>query len=152
MGHSKINQNLIFKRIFKKGILKKRDALHFLWCRFFLCWSISTLLSLPYCILKPCVHKGFQRKKGRISKKIAKIVSKVKLQRYLFVYATQNLHGKQFFLECYFLSCSGLFYWAINYTNSLLIADSFYANFTNVNFQKIAIPHLTRPMKDKLFH
>ena len=31
------------------------------------------------------------------------------------------------------------------YTNSLLNADSFYANFTDTNFQKIPIPHLTLP-------
>ena len=37
----------------------------------------------------------------------------------------------------------------INYTNSLVKADSFYTNLTNPNFQKIPIPHLTRPMKQK---
>ena len=32
----------------------------------------------------------------------------------------------------------------INYTNSLVNADSFYANITNMTFQKIPSPHLTR--------
>ena len=31
-------------------------------------------------------------------------------------------------------------------------ADSFYANFTNMTFQKIPIPHLTRTMKQKFLH
>ena len=30
----------------------------------------------------------------------------------------------------------------IEYTNSLVNADSFYANLTNTTFQKIPIPHL----------
>ena len=30
------------------------------------------------------------------------------------------------------------------YTNSLVKADSFYANFTDTTFQKIHIPHLIR--------
>ena len=38
------------------------------------------------------------------------------------------------------------------YTNSLVNADSFYANFTNMTFQKIPIPHLTRSMKQKILH
>ena len=37
-------------------------------------------------------------------------------------------------------------------TNSLVNADSFYANFTNADFQKIPIPHLTRTMKQKFLH
>ena len=37
-------------------------------------------------------------------------------------------------------------------TNSLVNADSFYANFTNTTFQKIPIPHLTRPMRQKFLH
>ena len=36
------------------------------------------------------------------------------------------------------------------YTNSLVNADTFYANFTNTTFQKITIPHLTRTMKQKV--
>ena len=38
------------------------------------------------------------------------------------------------------------------YTNSLINADSFYANFTNKTIQKIPIPHLTRPMRQKFLH
>ena len=38
------------------------------------------------------------------------------------------------------------------YTNSLVNADSFYANFNNTTFQKVPIPHLTRPMKQKFLH
>ena len=33
------------------------------------------------------------------------------------------------------------------YTNSLVNADSFYENITNMTFQKIPIPHLTSTMK-----
>ena len=33
------------------------------------------------------------------------------------------------------------------YSNSLVNADSFYANFNNKTFQKIHIPHLTNTMK-----
>ena len=40
----------------------------------------------------------------------------------------------------------------LNYTNTLVNADSFYANFTNTTFQKIIIPHLTRTMKQKFLH
>ena len=41
----------------------------------------------------------------------------------------------------------------IPYTNSLVKADSFYANFTNTTFQNIPIPHLTRhPMRQKFLH
>ena len=40
----------------------------------------------------------------------------------------------------------------LQYTNSLVNADSFYANFTNTTFQKIPIPHLTRTMKRKFLH
>ena len=36
------------------------------------------------------------------------------------------------------------FYLLWQYTNSLVNADSFYANFTDMNFRKIPIPHLTR--------
>ena len=39
-----------------------------------------------------------------------------------------------------------------NYTNSLVTAYSFYANFTNTTFQKVPIPHLTRTMKQKFLH
>ena len=38
------------------------------------------------------------------------------------------------------------------YTNSLVNADLFYANFTNMTFQMIPIPHLTRTMKQKFLH
>ena len=38
------------------------------------------------------------------------------------------------------------------YTNSLVNADSFYANFTNATFQKILSPHLTCTMKQKFLH
>ena len=41
---------------------------------------------------------------------------------------------------------------AKDYTNSLVNADLFYANFTNTTFQKIPIPHLTRTMKQKFLH
>ena len=37
----------------------------------------------------------------------------------------------------------------LKYTNSLVNAGSFYTNFPNTTFQKIPIPHLTRPMKQK---
>ena len=37
-------------------------------------------------------------------------------------------------------------------TNSLVNADSFYANFTNTTFQKIPIPHLTHTMQQKFLH
>ena len=37
------------------------------------------------------------------------------------------------------------------FPNSLVTADSFYASFTNC-IQKIPIPHLTRPMKQKFLH
>ena len=43
-------------------------------------------------------------------------------------------------------------WWCCSYTNSLVNADSFYANFTNTTFQKIPIPHLTRTMKQKFLH
>ena len=39
-----------------------------------------------------------------------------------------------------------------NWTNSLVNADSFYANFTNTTFQKIPIPYLTLTMKQKFLH
>ena len=38
------------------------------------------------------------------------------------------------------------------YTNSLVNADSFYTNFTNMTIQKIPISHLTRTMKHKSLH
>ena len=38
------------------------------------------------------------------------------------------------------------------YTNSLVNANLFYANFTNTTFQKIPIPHLTRTLKQKFLH
>ena len=38
------------------------------------------------------------------------------------------------------------------YTNSLVNAKSFYANFTNMIFQNVPIPHLTLTMKQKLLH
>ena len=38
------------------------------------------------------------------------------------------------------------------YTNSLVNADSFYANFTNKTFQMKPIPHLTCTMKQKVLH
>ena len=38
------------------------------------------------------------------------------------------------------------------YTNSLVNADLFYANFTNTSFQKIPIPHLTCTMTQKVLH
>ena len=37
-------------------------------------------------------------------------------------------------------------------TNSLVNADSLYANFSNTTFQKVPIPHLKRPMKQKFLH
>ena len=36
------------------------------------------------------------------------------------------------------------------YTISLVNANLFYANFTNLTFQKIPIPHLTSTMKQKI--
>ena len=33
------------------------------------------------------------------------------------------------------------------FTNSLVNADFVYANFTNLTFQKVTIPHLTHTMK-----
>jgi hypothetical protein len=39
-----------------------------------------------------------------------------------------------------------------DYTDSLVNADSFYANFTDTNFQKIPIPHIKRTMKQKFLH
>ena len=39
-----------------------------------------------------------------------------------------------------------------SYTNFLVKADSFYANFTCTTFQKIPIPHLTCSMKHKFLH
>ena len=38
------------------------------------------------------------------------------------------------------------------YTNSLVNADLFYANFTNMTFQKIPFPHLTHTIKHKFLH
>ena len=37
----------------------------------------------------------------------------------------------------------------VQYTNSLVNADSFCVNFTNTTFYKIPIPHLTCPMEQK---
>ena len=37
----------------------------------------------------------------------------------------------------------------MNYTKSLVNTNSFYTNFTNTDFQKVPIPHLTRTMKQK---
>ena len=38
------------------------------------------------------------------------------------------------------------------YTNFLVNTDSFYENFINADFQKIPIPHITCPMKQKFLH
>ena len=39
------------------------------------------------------------------------------------------------------------------YTNSMVNANPFYANFTNTTFQKIPIPHLhVSTMKQKFLH
>ena len=40
----------------------------------------------------------------------------------------------------------------MNYTKSLVNTNSFYTNFTNTDFQKVPIPHLTRTMKQKFLH
>ena len=37
-------------------------------------------------------------------------------------------------------------------TNSLVNADSFYANFANIPFKKIPVPHLTHTIKQKFLH
>jgi hypothetical protein len=34
----------------------------------------------------------------------------------------------------------------------LVIVDLFYKNFTNRTFQKVSIPYLTHPMKQKFLH
>ena len=39
-----------------------------------------------------------------------------------------------------------------NYTNSLINADSFYANSKNTTFQNIPIPHLKRTLKQNFLH
>ena len=38
------------------------------------------------------------------------------------------------------------------YTKFLVNTNSFYKNFTNTNFQKVPIPHLTCTMKQKFLH
>ena len=40
----------------------------------------------------------------------------------------------------------------IYYTKSLVNTNSFYTNFTNMHFQKVHIPHLTRTIKQKFLH
>ena len=69
--------------------------------------------------------------------------------KYLKSYVIIRITNKGVLASTNFYS---LIYFHNKYTNSLVNADWFYANFTNTTFHKIPIPHLIRTMKQKSLH
>ena len=74
--------------------------------------------------------------------------------------STITHYCRDFVLICIHLLCKvtaaldliNPFYLLWQYTNSLVNADLFYANFTDPTFRKIPIPHLIRPVKQIFLH
>ena len=67
------------------------------------------------------------------------------------LFSGTQLYSHKLFVSLNFTEILSLHLYT-HYTNSLVNADSFYENFTITTFQKIPIPHLTRPMRQKFLH